>query len=44
VDAYDSIKKAAQGIILAGDYVQFPSLQGALASGREAAEEILART
>ena len=44
VDAYESIKKAARGIILAGDYVQFPSLQGALASGREAAEEILART
>lgn len=44
VDAYDSIKKAAQGIVLAGDYLQFPSLQGALASGREAAEEILGRS
>jgi phytoene dehydrogenase-like protein len=44
VDAYDSIKKAANGIVLAGDYLQFPSLQGALASGREAAEEILGRS
>jgi len=44
VDAYESIKQAAQGIILAGDYVQFPSLEGALVSGREAAEEVLART
>ena len=44
VDAYDSIKKAANGIVLAGDYLQFPSLQGALSSGREAAEEILGRS
>lgn len=44
VDAYEDIKKAAQGIILAGDYLEFPSLQGALASGRKAAEEILARS
>lgn len=44
VDAYDAIKKAANGIILAGDYLEFPSLQGALVSGRKAAEEVLART
>ena len=44
VDAYETIKKAANGIVLAGDYLQFPSLQGALASGREAAEEILGRS
>ncbi len=44
VDAYEAIKKAANDIILAGDYLEFPSLQGALSSGRKAAEEILARS
>lgn len=44
VDTYEAVKKAAKGIILAGDYLEFPSLQGALLSGRKAAEEILART
>jgi phytoene dehydrogenase-like protein len=44
VDAYEAVKKAANGIILAGDYLEFPSLQGALHSGRKAAEEILARS
>ena len=44
VDDYVAIKKAADGIILAGDYLEFPSLQGALASGRKAAEEILGRS
>ncbi len=44
VDTYEALKKAAKGIVLAGDYLEFPSLQGALLSGRKAAEEILART
>jgi predicted NAD/FAD-dependent oxidoreductase len=44
VHAYVEIKLASNGVILAGDYLEFPSLQGALASGRKAAEEILART
>lgn len=44
VDEYEAIKNAADGIVLAGDYLEFPSLQGALQSGRKAAEEILART
>ncbi len=44
VDDYEAIKRAANGIILAGDYLEFPSLQGALSSGRKAAEEILARS
>lgn len=44
VDDYEAIKKAAKGIVLAGDYMEFPSLQGALESGRKAADEILAKT
>lgn len=44
VNAYEEIKMASNDVILAGDYLEFPSLQGALASGRKAAEEILART
>lgn len=44
VDEYEAIKNAADGIVLAGDYLEFPSLQGALQSGRKAAEEILDRT
>ena len=44
VDEYEAIKKAAEGIVLAGDYLEFPSLQGALESGRKAADEILAKT
>ena len=44
VDDYEAIKKAAEGIVLAGDYLEFPSLQGALESGRKAADEILAKT
>lgn len=44
VDAYEAVKNAAKGIVLAGDYLEFPSLQGALQSGRKAAEEILARS
>ena len=44
VDTYEAVKKAAKGIVLAGDYLEFPSLQGALLSGRKAAEEILTRT
>ena len=44
VDEYEAIKKAADGIVLAGDYLEFPSLQGALESGRKAADEILAKT
>jgi phytoene dehydrogenase-like protein len=44
VDDYGAIKKAAEGIVLAGDYLEFPSLQGALESGRKAADEILAKT
>jgi predicted NAD/FAD-dependent oxidoreductase len=44
LDDYEAIKRAANGIILAGDYLEFPSLQGALSSGRKAAEEILARS
>lgn len=44
VDDYEAIKRAANGIVLAGDYLEFPSLQGALSSGRKAAEEILARS
>ncbi|MFM1820360.1 MAG: Protoporphyrinogen oxidase [Bacteroidota bacterium] len=44
VDDYEAIKKSSNGIVLAGDYLEFPSLQGALYSGRKAAEEILART
>jgi hypothetical protein len=44
VDDYEAIKKAANGIVLAGDYLEFPSLQGALASGRKAAEEVLAKS
>jgi hypothetical protein len=44
VDEYEAIKRAANGIVLAGDYLEFPSLQGALSSGRKAAEEILARS
>ena len=44
VDAYEAVKNAAKGIVLAGDYLEFPSLQGALQSGRKAAEEVLART
>jgi phytoene dehydrogenase-like protein len=44
VDDYEAIKKAAGGIVLAGDYLEFPSLQGALESGRKAADEILAKT
>jgi phytoene dehydrogenase-like protein len=43
VDDYEAIKKAAGGIVLAGDYLEFPSLQGALESGRKAADEILAK-
>ena len=44
VEAYETVKNAANGIVLAGDYLEFPSLQGALHSGRKAAEEILARS
>jgi len=44
VDDYEAIKKAANGIVLAGDYLEFPSLQGALASGRKAAEEVLGKS
>jgi phytoene dehydrogenase-like protein len=44
VDGYDAIRKSSNGIVLVGDYLEFPSLQGALYSGRKAAEEILART
>ena len=44
VDAYEAVKNAAKDIVLAGDYLEFPSLQGALYSGRKAAEEILARS
>jgi len=44
VEEYEAIKNAAAGIVLAGDYLEFPSLQGALESGRKAAEEILAKT
>lgn len=44
VDAYEAVKNAANGIVLAGDYLEFPSLQGALHSGRKAAEEILDRS
>lgn len=44
VDAYETVKNAAKGVVLAGDYLEFPSLQGALLSGRKAAEEILARS
>ncbi|UAJ14531.1 protoporphyrinogen/coproporphyrinogen oxidase [Aquirufa lenticrescens] len=44
VDAYETVKNAANGIALAGDYLEFPSLQGALQSGRKAAEEILDRS
>ena len=44
VDGYEAIKKSSNGIVLAGDYLEFPSLQGALYSGRKAAEEILAIT
>lgn len=44
VDDYEAIKRVANGIVLAGDYLEFPSLQGALSSGRKAAEEILARS
>jgi predicted NAD/FAD-dependent oxidoreductase len=44
VDDYEVVRNAAKGIRLAGDYLQFPSLQGALVSGREAAEEILGRS
>jgi phytoene dehydrogenase-like protein len=44
VDGYEAIKKSSNGIVLAGDYLEFPSLQGALYSGRKAAKEILART
>ncbi len=44
VDAYKAVKNAANGIVLAGDYLEFPSLQGALLSGRKAAEEILDRS
>jgi phytoene dehydrogenase-like protein len=40
VGAFDIIKQQAevQGIVLAGDYTGFPSLQSALATGRKAAE------
>jgi phytoene dehydrogenase-like protein len=44
VDDYEAVKNAANGIVLAGDYIEFPSLQGALYSGRKAAEEILGRS
>jgi phytoene dehydrogenase-like protein len=44
VDDYEAIKKAANGIVLAGDYLEFPSLQGALSLGRKAAEEVLAKS
>jgi phytoene dehydrogenase-like protein len=44
VDGYEVIRKSTKGIVLAGDYLEFPSLQGALYSGRKAAEEILAKT
>jgi predicted NAD/FAD-dependent oxidoreductase len=44
VDNYESVKNAANGIVLAGDYLEFPSLQGALVSGRKAAEEVLAKS
>ncbi len=44
VEAFETVKNAANGIVLAGDYLEFPSLQGALFSGRKAAEEILARS
>ncbi len=44
VDDYEAVKNAANGIVLAGDYLEFPSLQGALYSGRKAAEVILARS
>ncbi|MEN9730609.1 MAG: Protoporphyrinogen oxidase, partial [Bacteroidota bacterium] len=39
VGVFDSIKHAAeaQGYILAGDYMEMPSLQGALVSGQKAA-------
>jgi hypothetical protein len=41
VGVFDRIKQQAeaQGIVLAGDYTGFPSLQSALVSGREAAEK-----
>jgi hypothetical protein len=35
-------KAEEENIILAGDYTQFPSLQAALSSGRNAAEKIVA--
>ncbi|MHA8093481.1 protoporphyrinogen/coproporphyrinogen oxidase [Aquirufa lenticrescens] len=44
VDVYETVKNAANGIALAGDYLEFPSLQGALQSGRKTAEEILDRS
>ena len=39
VGAFDSLKHAAdaRGFILAGDYCEMPSLQGALVSGEKAA-------
>jgi phytoene dehydrogenase-like protein len=44
VDGYEAIRKSSNGIVLAGDYLEFPSLQGALFSGRKAAEEVLAKS
>jgi phytoene dehydrogenase-like protein len=44
VDRYEAIRKSSGGIVLAGDYLEFPSLQGALYSGRKAAEEVLAKS
>jgi phytoene dehydrogenase-like protein len=44
VDGYEAIRKSSNGIVLAGDYLEFPSLQGALYSGRKAAEEVLAKS
>ncbi len=44
VDDYEAVRNAAKGIVLAGDYIEFPSLQGALVSGRKAAEEVLAKS
>ena len=43
VDAFDELKqKAAEaGVVLAGDFTGFPSLQSAMHSGREAAESCL---
>lgn len=41
--AFEALKQAAQakGILLAGDYCEMPSLQGALVSGQKAADKCL---